>query len=308
MSTFLFVFASFLTVTSLFAQGPLFDDIAQVSDTPAQDRDSIIREVIRLNENQEYDAALNSLKSWVHQDRRRDFKAQYWLAKQYILMAEGERFTTEEWRAQRPNLGVHLRELEKKLGTGSVPDDGNDYQQGVRDLKSRFSRLSGYDPSWGETLARLSRVPTARHGQCGNTNFNRGDCYECTGKTLGQAIGNSAFFFQHPGSLLNQPPYYASDFAHKWQEELHGPALGLSRTFYSTSNYQAGHNAALEAPIGSVIVWDKCGGSRAGHIAIKTGSTEACSSFCYHLSRSCASTAAGGTPRIIGVFTPTARP
>lgn len=177
MNTFLFIFASFLTLTPLFAEDLFFDDVAQVSDTRAEDRDSIIREVIRLNENQEYDAALNSLKSWVSQDQRRDFKAQYWLAKQYILMAEGEKFTKEEWKVQSSNLRLHLRELEEKLGDGLAPDDGQDYQQGLRDLKSRFSRFSGYDSSWGETLARLSKIPVARSGQCGlEADFNRGDC------------------------------------------------------------------------------------------------------------------------------------
>jgi hypothetical protein len=166
---------------------------------------------------------------------------------------------------------------------------------------------SQYSQQYGRSLADVSTGVTSSQGKCGGSNFNRGDCYECTGLALEKATGNSQLFFSGPGAKLNKPPYYAKSFATEWSEQEHSKTFGLTRSFYSSSNYAGGQQAANAAPVGSVIVWDKCGRSPAGHIAIVKSPGVACSSFCAPINNTCGSLAADGSTRVIGVFTPIGR-
>lgn len=247
--------------------------------------------------------AFKILRSAVIISELKDMELRLALASQYAILIEKEIIPADlNLKDMNGNLDNHMNAVQAHVKAGreiALQTELNALQKRVKEF-----RQGAYDEELGQKLAKDSCSVSARQGLCGGSNYNRGDCYECTGLAIEKTFDNPNIFVSYPGNLLNQSPYYAKFFATEWSEEIHKPVFRLSRTFYSTSDYAAGQKAANEAPIGAVIVWDKCGGSAAGHIAIVTKPGVACSSFCAPINDSCTSVASDGSTRIIGVFTP----
>jgi len=145
-------------------------------------------------------------------------------------------------------------------------------------------------------------------GQCANQNFARSDCYECASYAVARALNDEfqqtdPWYVGEVNRRLNSPPY-AKQFHYGWIEEQDRNLFRLSRVFNaknaSLSEKNLGTQAALEAPLGSVLIWSICGSHPAGHIAVKTSETVAASSFSAPITQTC------GNPnaQIIGVYTP----
>lgn len=93
-------------------------------------------------------------------------------------------------------------------------------------------------------------------------------CYECVADAL-DSVHGSAINFAH----LNPEPYFAIYFSNYWKPEIDEPKFHLTKVWSkseTSSTLAEGFAIAKSAPLGSVIVWDMCGGSEAGHIAIVT--------------------------------------
>jgi hypothetical protein len=265
--------------------------------------DNPVEKAKSLNKAEKYQEAFTVLRNALVASGLQNMELRLELAKQYVLLMEKKQFPANANMSEiNDNLDNHLN----ALGAHAATAQGASIRIELNDLRERVATLrqGHYDASLGRRLANASTSVNARQGRCGGSNFSRGDCYECTGAAIEKALGNSGIFFSHPGSMLNRSPYYAKFFATEWSENLHKPVFGLTRSYYSTNNYAAGQRAANEAPVGSVIVWDQCGRSPAGHIAIITSPGVACSSFCAPVSNTCGTRAADGSTRVIGVFTP----
>lgn len=167
---------------------------------------------------------------------------------------------------------------------------------------------TNYDEAWGSAIARAAHK-TPWH-KCPGRPI--GTCYWCVGEALKIALGRDAII-QNGGTDINQPPHYAKFFAENWRDEKWEPLLGLRRTHYipkdqrNTERYREAEALARIAPIGSIIVWDRCGSFSAGHIAIVTSPGTARADFTASIERTCG-VRSGNSQRIIAIFTPTGRP
>lgn len=163
--------------------------------------------------------------------------------------------------------------------------------------------FEGYNPTWGQRLGQSA----LKHTRC--PGVPNGKCYWCISNALQAAMGFDYIRSRGPRDL-NKPPYYAKFFADKWSES-HADGLNLRRIYYAPAprNYEAyrrGQDISKQAPLGSVIVWDKCGRSDAGHIAIVVQPGVARADFKAPIWMTCGARVGslGGTERIIGVFLP----
>ncbi|MEE2924284.1 MAG: hypothetical protein VX619_05830, partial [bacterium] len=245
-------------------------------------------------------------------------KLSYFLVRQYTLVLKsGGNVQNIEMINQFLNLEAWFfsnRTTAKKLIKG--------FEKGLSYLRTQIRKYSlkeyrlrkmeiakeqlhdNYSVSLGHSTSKVR----GRQGQCANKNFSRSDCYECASFAVAKALNDDfqqtdPWYIGQVNRRLNDPPY-ANQFHHGWIEEQDRNIFRLSRVFEandtSSSERELGMQTALDAPLGSVLIWSICGTHPAGHIAIKTSETVAASSFSAPIQKTC------GNPKaqIIGVYTP----
>ncbi|MBW7876281.1 MAG: hypothetical protein H3C47_09875, partial [Candidatus Cloacimonetes bacterium] len=283
----------------------VFSGLNEASETPAtegfastnQSPDQKIAQAISYQELNEFDAALQLLRPLVLEDSS-NMKARYFLAKLYIAMIK-----LPQYQARKADFDQNIRNHLNAVAKSDDPE----WSGHAANLFKEYT-MGRYDSAFGRRLSQMISGADF-DGSCGLDGFenSRGVCYGCVGVALESAVSGNPFSGD-TNNRLNPPPYSAKFFATGWNQKVDGPKFGLSRIFYSTRDYAKGVKAANEAPIGSVIVWDKCGSSSHGHIAIKTSQTKACADFCATINDTCGSISSDGHQRIIGVFLPVSPP
>ena len=161
--------------------------------------------------------------------------------------------------------------------------------------------ITEYDPEYGQKIA--ARMHSVRRNVSECANPDSGMCYSCVYQAL-----KPWWDISREGNL--NACKFARSFADYWEQEKQGTMLRLKRTFSTTSGSkkEAGLQAAVDAPIGSIVVWDVCGevdycGNKRGigHIAVVTSPGEACAQFCAPIKETCRGRS---DAQIIGVFQP----
>ncbi len=282
-----------------------YSGLNEVSEAPATERvagaiqspDQKIAQALSYQESKEFDSALQILRGLVLEDPS-NMKARYFLAKLYIAMIKLPQYQERKSDFDQ-NIRNHLNAVAKS--------NDAEWSEHAANLFKEYT-MGSYDSAFGRRLSQMIKSVNY-DGSCGLDGFenSRGVCYGCVGVALENAVSGNPFSGD-TNNRLNPPPYSAKFFATGWNQKVDGPKFGLSRIFYSTRDYAKGVKAANEAPIGSVIVWDKCGSSSHGHIAIKTSQTEACADFCATINDTCGSVSSDGHQRVIGVFLPVSPP
>lgn len=248
-------------------------------------------------------------------------KLEYFLVNQYALVARygGDLGEGRERSMVDLYLSLESYSYNKYEEAKNVV---NHFHKGLESLRAkvRYVALSTYrtrkmelskvqtHEGFANLLASNTTTVSGQSGQCGTSNFNRSDCYECASYTVAKSLRNG-FNESDPwhdsgvNQRLNAPPY-ASQFHKGWKEEQDRRKFRLTQVFSakdaSGAEVQNGMQAALTAPKGSVLIWSICSGHPAGHIAIKTSAIVAASSFAAPIQNTCSHSRA----QIIGVYAP----
>lgn len=255
--------------------------------------DTRIARGISLHEAGDLAGAKSVLRQVVMDTEMTNLKARYFLAKVYCAMLKSPEFAQDK-QDIRTNAINHLTAV-----SGSI--ESGEYQEPARRLLLEAqSGSADYNATYGRKIA--DNISKAWYKGACATSSSRGHCYGCVYDALQLTTGGDPFSGD-TNTRLNPPPYSAKFFATGWKQEVDGPKLGLHRSFYSRVKFREGEELAVAAPIGSVIVWDRCGQSAHGHIAVKTSATNACSDFCAPVKDTCGTTYQGHQ-RVIAVFIP----
>ena len=245
-------------------------------------------------------------------------KLSYFLVRQYTLVLKSG------GNVQNIEMINHFLNLEAWFFSNTTTAEKliNGFEKGLSYLRTQIRKYSlkeyrlrkmeiaeeqlhdNYSVSLGHSTSKVR----GRQGQCADRNFYRSDCYECASWAIVRALDNE-FQQMDPWNVgdVNQRlnnPRYAKQFHHGWIEEQDRKIFRLTQIFSATdqsaSEVGKGMQTALDAPLGSVLIWSICGNHPAGHIAIKTSETVAASSFSAPIQQTCANPKA----QIIGVYTP----
>jgi len=193
-------------------------------------------------------------------------------------------------------------------GLSAMREDIKKYALDIYRLRKLEITKEQFHEGYANLLSDSTGKVRGVSGQCANQNFARSDCYECASYAVERALH---FGFKQSDPWENQDtnrrlnyPQYANQFHKGWIEEVDRKTFRLTRVFaakdHSQSEKLKGMQTAMDAPKGSVLVWNICGTHPAGHIAVKTSATVAASSFSAPIQRTCSN------PRtqIIGVYAP----
>lgn len=245
-------------------------------------------------------------------------KLDYFLVRQFTLVLERK---GDVDRQEMVNRFINLETwyfnnsgLAKKLVAG--------FDKGLALMRSKLSQYAleiyrskkleissqQLHEGYSNLLSNSTTQVRGQAGQCGNQNFARSDCYECASWAIEKALRNGfsqsdPWHNQDVNKRLNSPQY-ANQFHRGWIEEKDRNVFRLTQIFSAVNNTAAeksnGIKFALEAPKGSVLIWNICGSHPAGHIAIKTSASEAASSFRAPIQQTC------GNPnaQIVGIYAP----
>ena len=245
-------------------------------------------------------------------------KLSYFLVRQYTLVLKsGEEVDKTDMINQFLNLEAWFFQnisTAKKLIPGF--DKGLSYlrsqirKYALEEFRLRKVEITEeqFHEDYAVNLGQSTSKVRGASGQCGNQNFARSDCYECASYAVAKALKTEfqqtdPWYIGQVNRRLNSPPY-AKQFHYGWIEEQDRDIFRLTRVFNakdkSANEKKLGTQSALDAPRGSVLIWNICGSHPAGHIAVKTSETVAASSFSAPITQTC------GNPnaQIIGVYVP----
>jgi hypothetical protein len=152
--------ASMLFGQELFNQDQLFSDAYGTDHV-----DEKIRQALDLNEKGKLAEALIVLRDLVKTTEFKDIKAQYFLAKQYVICLEKNIFASSAKAEQLERCTLHINGVEEKLsrGTGLSYAQKDYYAKGLADLMRRFDALgNGERPAVVADSASESVTPAVR--------------------------------------------------------------------------------------------------------------------------------------------------
>ena len=289
--------------------------------------DASLSDVLGANKGKNADALLKGLNTLrelhlrmvtAKADETYLMKLTYFLVRQSILVKESglesdgnelvDHFVTlEAWFFRNQSLAKKTVSGFDK-GLAYMRKQVSKYALSIYRAKKMKISIEQLHEGYSNLLSSSTSQVRGQAGQCANQNFARSDCYECASwameKALRNGFGQSDPWHDADINKRLNSPQYANQFHRGWIEEKDRNVFRLTRVFSSIDNSanekENGIKAALEAPKGSVLIWNICGSHPAGHIAIKTSTDVAASSFKAPIQRTC------GNPnaQIVGVYAP----